>query len=46
VPLSWATTQNNLGCALYGLGQLKGDSNTLEAAMAAYQQALQILTGA
>jgi len=40
-----ASTQNNLGNALYDLGRLKDDSIKLQEGIAAYQEALQVWTG-
>jgi tetratricopeptide (TPR) repeat protein len=40
VPLDWAKTQNNLGDALSDLGRREAGTAKLEAAVAAYQEAL------
>jgi tetratricopeptide (TPR) repeat protein len=40
VPLKWATTQNNLGNALFRLGERESGTGRLEEAVAAYRQAL------
>ena len=44
VPLDWARTQNNLGVALQALGGRESGTTHLEAAVAAYQAAMQELT--
>ena len=41
VPLQWALTQNNLGSALWTLGQRETGTARLEEAVAAYRLALQ-----
>jgi hypothetical protein len=41
VPLQWATTQNNLGCALQTLGERESGTARLERAVAAYRAALE-----
>ena len=41
VPLQWATTQNNLGLALWRLGERESGTARLEEAVAAYRDALQ-----
>jgi tetratricopeptide (TPR) repeat protein len=41
VPLQWATTQNNLGTALWTLGARESGTARLEEAVAAYRDALQ-----
>src|SRR5262249_48291128 len=41
VPLYWAGTQNNLGNALWALGERETGTQRLEKAVAAYQAALQ-----
>jgi len=43
-PLDWATTQNNLGNALLGLGERESGTERLEAAVAAYRSALEFRT--
>jgi tetratricopeptide (TPR) repeat protein len=40
VPLEWATTQNNLGAALWTLGQRESGTARLDEAVAAYRGAL------
>ena len=40
VPLDWAMTQNNLGTALWRLGERESDTARLERAVAAYTAAL------
>jgi tetratricopeptide (TPR) repeat protein len=40
VPLDWAATQNNLGNALLSLGERESGTARLEAAVAAYHEAL------
>ena len=40
MPLDWATTQNNLGNALAGLGDRESGTARLEEAVAAYRAAL------
>jgi hypothetical protein len=40
VLLDWATTQNNLGCALWRLGERESGTERLEQAVAAYRDAL------
>ena len=44
VPLQWAETQNNLGGALWILGELEGDTVRLEEAVEAHQSALEEYT--
>jgi tetratricopeptide (TPR) repeat protein len=44
VPLDWAMTQNNLGNALFTLGEREGGTARLEQALAAYRAALEELT--
>jgi tetratricopeptide (TPR) repeat protein len=39
-PLEWARMQNNLGLALFKLGELEGRTGKLEEAVAAYREAL------
>ena len=41
MPLDWATTQNNLGAALYTLGERESGTTRLEEAVAAYRAALE-----
>ena len=41
VPLDWAMTQNNLGNALFRLGERESGTARLEEAVAAYREALQ-----
>ena len=41
VPLDWATTQTNLGNALWRLGELESGTARLEEAVAAYRAALE-----
>jgi tetratricopeptide (TPR) repeat protein len=41
VPLGWATTQNNLGAALWRLGERESGTARLEKAIEAYRAALQ-----
>jgi Tetratricopeptide repeat len=41
VPLQWAMAQNNLGTALWTLGQRERGTTHLEEAVAAYRLALQ-----
>ena len=41
VPLDWAMTQNNLGNALYTLGERESGTTRLEEAVAAYRAALE-----
>jgi tetratricopeptide (TPR) repeat protein len=43
-PLQWARTQNNLGRALWRLGEREGGTAGLEEAVAAYREALKELT--
>ena len=40
VPLDWAMTQNNLGNALWTLGERESGTARLEEAVAAYREAL------
>ena len=40
MPLDWATTQNNLGNALFRLGERESGTARLEEAVAAYREAL------
>src|SRR6516162_11514165 len=40
VPLAWAQTQNNLGLALWHLGEREGRTARLEEAVVAYREAL------
>ena len=40
VPLQWAMTQNNLGSALWRLGERESGTAKLEEAVAAYREAL------
>jgi tetratricopeptide (TPR) repeat protein len=40
VPLDWAMTQNNLGFALYRLGERESGTAKLDEAVAAYREAL------
>ena len=40
-PAKWATTQNNLGNALLGLGERESGTERLEEATAAYRAALE-----
>ena len=44
VPLDWAMTQNNLGNALWRLGERESGTARLEEAVAAYREALQEYT--
>jgi hypothetical protein len=44
VPLDWATTQNNLGTALWTLGARESGTARLEEAVAAYRAALEEIT--
>ena len=44
VPLDWASTQNNLGNALDGLGERESGTTRLEAAVAAWDDCLQVAT--
>ena len=44
VPLDWAMTQNNLGNALWTLGERENGTARLEKAVAAYQAALEEMT--
>jgi tetratricopeptide (TPR) repeat protein len=44
VPLQWAMTQNNLGLALWTLGERESGTARLEEAVAAYRDALKDLT--
>jgi tetratricopeptide (TPR) repeat protein len=44
VPLDWAMTQNNLGTALWTLGQRESGTARLEEAVAAYNGALEIFS--
>ena len=46
VPLDWAATQNNLGVALWELGERESGTERLEQAVAAYREALQERTRA
>src|ERR1700736_3884492 len=46
VPLGWAGTQNNLGLALWRLGERESGTAKLEEAVAAFREALQELTRA
>jgi len=41
VPLDWAATQNNLGTALFRLGERESGTARLEEAVAAYRAALE-----
>ena len=41
MPLNWATTQNNLGLALWRLGERESGTERLEEAVAAYLAALE-----
>jgi hypothetical protein len=41
VPLDWATTQNNLGLALWNLGQRESGAARLEEAVAVFRAALE-----
>jgi Tetratricopeptide repeat len=41
VPLNWATTQNNLGNALWTLGERESGTARVEEAVAAYRAALE-----
>ena len=43
-PLDWAATQNNLGRALWRLGERESGTAKLEEAVAAYREALKELT--
>ena len=45
VPLDWAMTQSNLGNALERLGEREAGTDRLEAAVTAYQEALQVWSG-
>ena len=40
MPLHWAMTQNNLGTALWSLGERESGTGKLEEAVAAYREAL------
>ena len=44
MPLDWATTQNNLGAALWELGRRERGRERLEEAVSAYRLALEELT--
>jgi tetratricopeptide (TPR) repeat protein len=44
VPLDWASTQMNLGTALWMLGERESETTRLEEAVAAYRAALEELT--
>jgi hypothetical protein len=44
MPLAWAMTQNNLGNALQTLGERESGTKSLEAAVAAYREALKEYT--
>ena len=44
MPLVWATAQSNLAFALMRLGERESGTATLEAAVAAYREALQEIT--
>ena len=44
MPLQWATTQNNLGIALEGLGERESGTARLQEAVKAYHGALEELT--
>jgi tetratricopeptide (TPR) repeat protein len=44
LPLDWATTQNNLGNALWTLGEREDGTENLEKAVAAYRAALEVRT--
>ena len=44
VPLDWAATQNNLGFALWKLGERERGTAKLEEAVAAYREALKEYT--
>jgi hypothetical protein len=46
VPLDWAQTQNNLGLALWSLGERESGTARLEEAVAAYRDALSIFESA
>jgi hypothetical protein len=46
VPLDWATTQNNLGAALWTLGERESGTAKLVEAVAAYREALKERTRA
>jgi hypothetical protein len=41
VPLQWATTQNDLGAALWALGSRESGTGRLEEAVAAYRAVLE-----
>ena len=44
MPLQWATTQNNLGTALWRLGERESGTARLNEAVAAYSEALKEFT--
>ena len=44
VPLDWAMTQNNLGNALWTLGERESGTARLEEAVQAYHAALEVFT--
>ena len=46
MPLDWATTQNNLGNALWRLGERESGTARLEEAVAAFREALKVFTSA
>lgn len=43
-PLQWAATQNNLGSALFMLGKMNKEVGSLEGALEAFSQALEVYT--
>jgi hypothetical protein len=44
-PLDWAKTQDNLGSALYALGDLRGDEAQLRESVTAFRAALEVFSG-
>jgi hypothetical protein len=46
VPLDWAATQNNLGNALWALGERESGTGRLEAAVQAFTEALSVFEAA
>jgi hypothetical protein len=46
VPLDWAMTQNNLGNALWRLGERESGTARLEEAVSTYREALEVFRAA
>lgn len=42
-PVDWATTQNDLGCALRAMGEREGDTQALTQAVASFRGALEVI---